>query len=433
MNFTEKGWLRRYLQLRNHYTLQMEYNRLMSLPDSEALPETILYGLLQPTGLLYGHPTNVPIVYRSLLRSLRTENLTPRETLKVILTESLLNSGLFSPRYAKINQRVDVADALLESATSIGKFYQSIYPGLPVEKTGKLIKKEPKGMELSEYMINLRIGTEISEQKFWTVFIKNSLLFIDILYFGQWLHARHHANESERLLSGHQRLRLLIFKVIMAAAYANRKIESEERQMLQNYLELAHFDEKILAKAQKLLAKGAGAQTLTFERVKSPVLRRHLMELAILTVCADREINEEELAFLEKLRHKLGIDETLYLSSLLAVEGFVIEHAQRLPFFSESEKKSTLVAHFQELMRLVLQDHKTELYNIIEKNPALHRLLKKSLREKMSTDNRKKIRHDLTEAIRQMEILRLISLPRSYLTYPMLMEMLPTDLFVEQA
>jgi hypothetical protein len=425
MNFSEKGWLRRYLQLRNHYTLQKEYQRLVALPANGQSPDAMIYGMLQPTGMLYGQPTNVPIAYRALLRSLRIENLNSQHILRIILVESLLNSALFSPRYANITRRVDVADALLEAANSIGKFYASLYPHLPVKKSGRLIKKEPRGMELSEYMISLRIGTPTNEQKFWTLFLKHSMIFVDILYFGPWLFRGRRQEESEKMRKGHQRLRFLILKVIIAAAYANQQLESEEKAMLQAYLDMAGFDEKMKERAERMLRKGVEEERINFEKIKSPVLRRHLIELAILTVSSDRDINEQEMAFLERFRQKLNISPELYRTSLIAVTGFVIEHGQLIPFVND---KNTLEDHFHRLMQQLLQQQSEELSALINQNPKLSRLLAKRSTEKMSTENRKIIRQELTETIRQLHSLEMTSLPRSYLTYPVLMDLLPEKL-----
>ncbi|WPP50237.1 tellurite resistance TerB family protein [Catalinimonas niigatensis] len=429
MDFHKKGWLRHYLYLRNNYALKKEYDRLMDREDHHE-PEAILYELLQPTGLLYGHPANIPIYYKSFLRALRTEKMPAQDKMKIILTESFLNSGLISPRYQQISQRLDVADALLESAIFIGKFYKAVYPHASSSSSSGWFRRDKKGLELSEFLLNLRVEGEKSDKNLGGQFFKSSLLFLDVLYFGQWLHAFMMHEESERLIEKHQQDRLLIFKIILAAAYANRSIEAEEKQLLQNYLELAHFDKATHQSALDLLHDGLNISAIDFEEVKSPIMKRHLMELAILTVCADRIINEEEQLFLEKLQKKLNLDITTFQSSMVAVESFIVEYGQQIQI-QDKDKIDQLGNHLLNRIAIMIQTQIPALKEEIVKQPELLKLLQKNQQEKLTSEDRNKIRKELFDAIKALPTFSAIGLPKTYLTFPNLMRVLPENLLSE--
>lgn len=429
MDFSKKDWLRQYLHLRNNYALKKEYDRLMEMEDPHE-PESILYELLQPTGLLYGHPANIPINYKSFLRVLRTDKMHTQDKMKVILTESFLNSGLISPRYQEISQHLDVADALLESAIFIGKFYQAIYPKTSANSSSRLFRRDKKGLELSEYLISMRVEEDKAEKTFWSQFFKSSLLFLDVLYFGQWLHAFKMHEASEKLIEKHQKDRVLIFKIILAAAYANKSLEIEEKQLLQNYLEVAHLDDASHQAALLQLNDGLDISDIDFKSVQSHVMKRHLMELAILTVCADRIINKEEQLFLEKLQKKLKLDDVTFQSSMVAVESFIVEYWQQIQVKDENEVNQ-LGTHLLNRMALMIQAQAPALKQEIHKQPELLKLLIKNQQEKLTAEDRNKIRKGLFEAIKTLPAFSVIGLPKAYLTFPNLMRILPENFLSE--
>jgi hypothetical protein len=425
MDFQKKGWLKRYLYLRNNYALMKEYDRLVNLDKKSFTPEKLLYDLLQPSGLLYGLPANIPIHYKSLLRALRTEKLSNREKVKVILTESFLNSGLVSPRYHDINQKIDVADAQLESAINIGKFYQALYPDLLPSKKQGLFRRSPKGLELSEHMINTRVEQPAAKRKLWNDFFQSSLYFLDVVHFGRWLHLHKQNGSGDKILEQHRADRLLLFKVIVAAAYANKVVEPEEKKLLQNFLALARFDEETQKETSQLLAHGINMASLGLEQVDSLIMKRHLMELAILTVFADREINRDEEVFLEAFRKALKIKPVTFYSSEVAVGSFMLENWQHLAHQQDEEKLNQLGKKLlSRIYKLTCQDE-DHFRASVENNKDLRKLLLKMNHEKLSTEDRNKIRQELFRVISALPSLVGIALPKNFLTFNRLMEIFP--------
>lgn len=425
MDFQKKGWLKRYLYLRNNYALMKEYDRLVNLDKKNFSPDKLLYDLLQPSGLLYGHPASIPIHYKALLRALRTEKLSKREKVKVILTESFLNSGLVSPRYHEINQKIDVADALLESAINIGIFYRALYPMHSPEKKSGLFRRSLKGLELSEHMINRLIERPHQSVKFWDDFFQSSLYFLDVVHFGRWLHAHKQQASGEEILWQHQQDRLLIFKVIVAAAYANQVVEPEEKSLLQNYLSLANFDEDTQQKTADLINQGISISSLGLQKITSEVMKRHLMELAILTVCADREINRDEANFLEELRKALQLSPVDFYSSEIAVGSFMLENWQHLAQPQEEDKINHLGKRLLGRIYELISREERNFRKMVSENRELRKLLLKMQHEKLSTEDRNKIRQELYKVINALPCLHGIALPRNFLTFNRLMDIFP--------
>lgn len=144
MKWQEKGWLRTYLATRHHYILHQEFERLRSLNSSEASFDQLIYELMQPTGLLYGYPTQMPYSYKALLKSMKVDQLHAQSKWKIILLKSLLNSALTTNRYNKLKQEVDFADAISEIGYRIGEYYLAIYPNILPHEKGSIFSRSRK-------------------------------------------------------------------------------------------------------------------------------------------------------------------------------------------------------------------------------------------------------------------------------------------------
>ncbi|MBT4729036.1 MAG: hypothetical protein HN921_03055 [Bacteroidetes bacterium] len=85
MNPVEKGWLKKYLDLNKKQILEEdEKQNTLSNYSSE---EEMLYAILQPTGVLYGHPVKFPhLQYNEIAK------WEDKDKAKVLLADSFIGS-----------------------------------------------------------------------------------------------------------------------------------------------------------------------------------------------------------------------------------------------------------------------------------------------------------------------------------------------------
>ncbi len=435
MKFYEKGWIARYLHLRNQYALHKEFDKLLAAgkaaqtaPDEEDAqqhPETFLYELLQPTGLMYGYPAALPLENKSLVRALRLEATPQAEKTKVILLESFLRSALTSSRYQSIENAVDMADALLDAALLIGKFYQSAYQGLETRQRRRFYYRPRKGLELSEFVLESKLNTASHIGNFWFGFFNTSLMFLDVYYFGQWVHAEKTADENNRMAETHEAMRLLIFKIVTAAAIANDTIEPEEKKLLEYFTKAAMFSERAQIFCQQYLENPEPLSQITLYPISSRILKKYVFELALLVVYADKLFTKEEKKFVALLSKKLGLGKEEVSSSQLSVESFMVSHWQQMEFLQDLTHFTTLETQTIEKMAAALRKHKASLVGQIQNNPVLFKLLQKASKEKLTNEEKQKVQQGLAEAIKTMPAATLRVIPKTLLTYPVLMQIIP--------
>ncbi len=427
MDFQKKGWLRQYIQTRNHHALHREYDRITALKASPALPEQMLYELIQPTGLLYGYPTQLPYAYKSLLRAIKTDQLPVQDKNKIILLESLLYSALTSDRYQQLESEVDVADAFLEAAFRVGTYYKSVYHNLDTKYKGLLFYRERRGLALTEYILDSRTTHPQKEGKFWTVFINSSLLFTDILFFNQWMTA---STEDVRaqVAQKHEQTRMLLLKTMIVAAYANQTVEKEEERLLAYYLEAALLSEEMQASSSALLEQKLTIDQLNLETISSPVLKKYLLELAVLVVSADNIISEEEETFIRQFRKQLRLPKAEADASILTVESFMYAHWQSIGYARHRDKPDALRQHLLNRIVRIGESYKKTLQNALAKDQPLLELWRAGQRNQLRTQGKKELRQGLLGLLAKLPVFTPSTVPTSLLTYSVLLNVLPSDL-----
>src|SRR5277367_1472379 len=124
----------------------------------------------------------------------------------------------------------------MKTLESIGNFYNHVFPELATPmKTLFGGKKSP--LELAEKILDKRIEYSVEQSaNFWVQFFHNSLLFLDIFIFGQWIHTNADRIVADFFKYEREELRFSVVKVIAAAAHANSTIEFEERRLFEYFL-----------------------------------------------------------------------------------------------------------------------------------------------------------------------------------------------------
>ncbi len=148
---------------------------------------------------------------------------------------------------------------------------------------------------------------EIINKNFWTQFFHNSLFFLDIFIFGQWIHTNADRIVSDFFKYESEELRFSVVKVIACAAHANASVEYEERKLLEFFLQSTDlsFDKK--KEAKKIFDEGITIEEINLPTNNSWILKKYFIEIAILTIWADKRVEESEMDFLKKLSAHLGL------------------------------------------------------------------------------------------------------------------------------
>lgn len=431
MDTKAKGWIKHYLHIRNRYALQKEFERLSAIDPSTYNPEKFLYQLLQPTGIMYGRPTKLPLDNKALLRALRVDALSETDKTSIVLLEGFLHSALTSSRYAPIEEAMDLADAILEAALLIGRFLKTVYQGIDTRYRQWFFQQERRGMQLSEFVIAHKVSPPGNSDNFWANFFFSNFTFLDLLYFSKWIGAEKTEPEALNVAKEHEKMRLLIFQVIVSAALANHIVEPEEQYLFESYLQAAYFTEDTERHCRLYLKQPLTIDALDLSAISSQILKKYVFELAALMIYSDKMVTDEEQQYLDHLSRKLGLGKREAEASLLAIESFVITYWQPMELLHGSINLSRLEQQVLVKLTDVLYQHRQHVSEYLQRDQRIARLLLKAQREKLNQEEKSMVQKSLIGMIQLLPSPVLQSVPKTFFTYPLLMQVIPKDLVLD--
>jgi hypothetical protein len=418
MNPGEKGWLREYLEFRKELLqdLTVESKRASH-------PEHSLYRVIQPTGLMYGQPVGIQDLPDS-------DAWDEKDRMKILLAESLISSSiLFHDKLIKNPD--ELSKVMVKALENIGKFYNNIFPELATP-TKTLFGRKKTPLELAERILDKRIDyTSEFDTNFWVQFFHNSLLFLDIYIFGQWIHTNADRIVSDFFKYEREELRFSVVKVIACAAHANSTIEYEERRLLEFFLLSTDLPQDKKREAKKIFDEGISLEEINLPTNNSWILKKYFLEIAILTIWADKRVEDSEFVFLKQLCKYLGFTEDDLENSMLAIEGFVLEYWEKLSYLQNKQDYNQVSEQFIERMTKVTDSNKSRLVKEVQQSRELMELLRKARAHELNEEEKLQMQILLIAALKSIPTFVIISLPQRFLTLPILMKILPNNFFAE--
>ncbi|MCZ8353728.1 MAG: LETM1 domain-containing protein [Cyclobacteriaceae bacterium] len=413
MNKLEKGWLENYLKFRQDLLKQ----NADKLKGKSAHPEHSLYRILQPTGLMYGYSF-----------SEETEKLDEKDKMKILLAESLIASALLYSEKPVATEE-EFSAAIVKTLQNISNFYNNIFPELSTPaKT--LFGKRKSPLELAEKILEKRIDRAgDTKGNFWAHFFHNSLLFLDVFIFGQWMHTNADKVVADFFRYERDELRFSVIKVMAAAAHASNTIEYEEKRLMEIFIQSTELSSSKRKEAYEIFNKGIDINEINLPAENSWILKRYFLEMAILTTWADRRIEKAEEDFLSQFSKYLGFHEDDLENSLIAIEGFVLEHWEQLEYLQNKQDYQLVSDHYLKRIAKIAEKNQGRLQREIQESEELSLLLNKSRTNELTETEKEQMRKHLIELLKTVPTLVIISLPQKFLTLPMLLKVLPKNVF----
>ena len=420
MNPNQKGWLKEYIEFR----MEMLRELTTDAVRKGSHPEHSLYRIIQPTGLMYGQSVGIT-------GHPDQDTWQAREKMKVLLADSLISSALLF--HEKNNgSPLDLSEVINKTLENIGNFYNNIFPELATPAK-PLFGKRKSPIELAERILDKRIDkTSDFEGNFWTYFFHNSLLFLDVFIFGQWIHTNADKIVADFFRYERDELRFSVAKVIAAASHANLEVVYEEKKLLDFFLHSADLPSEKRKEAVNIFEKGIEVAEINLPSENSWILKKFFLEVAILTIWADKRVEQVEMDFLKAFTMHLGFNEEDLENSLIAIEGFVLENWEQLSHLQNNQDYQQVSEQFIKRVARIAEKNKQRLAKELHENEQIVTLLKKSRGKELTPEEKEVMRTALVQLLKTIPTFGIISLPRRFLSLPVLLKILPKNLFAEE-
>ena len=418
MKPADKGWLKEYLDFR-----QELLKNLVAESRKASHPEHSLYRVIQPMGLMYGQSV-------SLVDHPQSDQWDERDRMKILLAESLISSSLLF-HDKQIKTADELSTIILKTVESIGNFYNNVFPELATP-TKTFFGRKKSSLELAERILDKRIQHTVDfESNFWVGFFHNSLLFLDIFIFGQWIHTNADRIVADFFKYEREELRFSVVKIIAAAAHANTTVEYEERKLLEFFLQSTGLSAERKKEAFKIFEEGVSLDNINLPTNNSWILKKYFLEMAILTIWSDKRVEEAEEKFLIELCRYLGFGEDDLDNSIMAIEGFVLEHWDQINLLQNKKDFNEVSDHFINRLSKVASNNSKRLVKEAQDSRELMVLLQKAKSNELEDDEKKRLQDLLIGVLKTIPTFVIISLPQKFLTLPILMKILPKNFFAE--
>ena len=408
MNLEEKGWFKKLIGA------QVEASKAKGDKKDK---DKYIYKSTHSTGLIYGHPV-LPKEYKTA----EFLEMPMQDKLKIVLLDGFINTAII-PSEEHIPDDPDEFIHFLSE--SIIEYYSNVIPDKQVKDRnfwGKKLTSE----EIVEALLNERLESEeIDADNFWLSFFNNSLLFLDVFFFGEWLTSRKAEESVDNIKEQRDKVHLLLLQVMACASYADNTLQEEEKLLFDQFLKSANLPDDMEEEATGYNKSGVNIDEINLTAAKTWLLKKYILELAILTIWADQIVTEEEKAFIGALSDELGFSRDELETSMVAVESFVLSNWGNIPFLQSKNSFDDIRTRFVDRITKVINKNEIRIGKEIRESKELMELLVKSTKTDLTDDEQIKVRTQLIDILKLLPTFVIIALPGSFLTLPLLLKILP--------
>ena len=372
------------------------------------------------SGILHGHPIKLPLELE-----LELNKWPVKERLKLIFAEAFIATGLIMNL-----DFIGIEPKLLEErfGKSLIEFYENYRPEL-LKSSLISFKRNKSVLTRTEEIFDRRITVKAQwNADFWRGFFHNILLFVDVIHYIDWINTNTE-KPRELLQIKSFEIRWDALKLVAIASNVDDEVGKTEQRLFDFFIESAEFDKEYRLKAKQLINQEFRLNDLLINKNSSWLRRKYFLELAILTLWADRKITAKEEVFLLELCEYLGFDETDRDSSILSVQSFVMNNWERIHFLQEKQNFFILRKHLTERMGKVAKKYTSEIKQEIHESGDLIGLMKLSNTRELNVSEKEQIRMQLYDILKSIPAFVIFALPFSFLTIPVLMKIIPKSAF----
>lgn len=394
------GWISKYFDLIDKGELWIHIRQFDEIDDLKHIHLKCMR-----SGIIFGLPTRAIFGHR-----LTTKNWTSEEKLKVLLFEALLFVHL------KTGGKVDKEEFLAR----LTEFYGH-HNAKSLTQTLLFFKKEGSEEKI-EKILSKRVDIKFNllDNKWWVNSLNNAFVYLDvILFYNHCMHydddALHHYNEfAQEALTA-----------ITLATYADGEVSSVERDLFNVFLASANLPDEERDQAKARFEQGATLNDFS-ERIKGQwLLKRFLTDISLLTMLSNYEIGKEEMVYAERLRIHMDIPADEMDETMMFIENFILANREKSEILSDSASIEKVYGSFTNRWKKILARNKDKLALELSQSKELVQLMKKSMSEELTPEEKEKVKEQLKDILKSMPAFAVFMIPGGTFLLPMMMKIIP--------
>jgi hypothetical protein len=305
----------------------------------------------------------------------------------------------------------------IQSLVGFYKFHNSS----SIKRIFTLIKKESLDTMLESVLVKrIDIKTNLLDNKWWVNSLSNAFVYLDVILFDDFVH-----KSKEEALKNYDIFAENALIAVTLSAYSDGLIEDKEKDLFNVFLASAHLDDEDREKAKERFRNGAKIDDFSYFVKSHWLLKRFLLDIAVLTIFSTQETLEEETEFLEDLCENLEIEHFELEESLRIVENFMLKSKDNVTFLSEVSKYDKVYASLTKRWTKVILRNRDKLSNEMRESKELVRLIKKSRSEELSKEEKAAVKLQFKDLAKSIPALAIFMLPGGVILLPLVLKLIP--------
>ena len=381
MNPSASGWIEKFgHEVKEHLEYYQDFRDI--------------YGGMKKTGFVYGLNVKVPRFIQS------AHPLSEDEKAKINLISSLYFT--FKSETGQTDYK-SFLDSIFKFYTELEIFSMSFLNKLFTGRktTSRLEKLMDSRVYLEDNLISKTFNSVIT----------NSLLFIDVLTYKEYLNGR------EKIRKHAKNLEHIVINLIFHALSSKERNKKDDR--------LAQLFESSLTFIDSNKEKFDGRYREKLAKYASKWENRYFLDVACITVWEDKVLELHESEFIFGIGNDLGFERKQISRSLEEVTSFFEKNAPIISFL----KSNNLAIQFYDSMskvvnKLILRNSK-RLQKELADSKELVSLLSKSTVKDLTPQEKKKVQNQLIDIFKSIPSLAIFMLPGGAVLLPIFIKLIP--------
>ncbi len=401
---SSKAWILKYFSLIESGEIVLKNIPALATDISEEV-DVNLNNVFAKSGLVYGFPTRM-LFCGKLVQT----NWTNEERFKVLLFESLLL--IHFRKYGKVSATIFTEDVLA--------FYSSYNIHYSTPFLNYIIKE--KDDEKLERIISKRteIALKFDQRKTWFAGFLNAFAYLDVICFEAFLN-----NEKVQAFD-YAFLAKETLAIIGMSAIADGKIDASEKNIFDVFLHSACLSAVEREEAKKRFEQGTPFEFKNLANFENNLFRRYLLDIAMLTVCANHETNASEMHFTHDLLSQLSLNQDELETARFWTHHFILMNTSYLPYLKEKSSVEFMVENVSKRWLKILGRNKDKLAKELSESKELLALIRKSTKEDLSKEEKDKIKTQFKDIVKSMPALAIFLLPGGAILLPLVLKIVPS-------
>jgi hypothetical protein len=259
---------------------------------------------------------------------------------------------------------------------------------------------------------------------------KNDNLFINAYNTNVWafyyLIEFYYYLEKESLPEREQ-TQINIIKGMIIAAQSNNNISNSEHRLLSRYIDNAKFDKDTAKSLYRLIDENTSLIQPDFNDTNS-IIKKSAFDLALLALMTDYEIDESELKFINRYADSLNITLKEQHVTFSRIQNLHLNYHHQLAYLHDNHSVKLIRNMVKHNFKYVLKKNASMIVNEIKESQELVHLLRKSVDDKLSEEEKKMVRDQISDLLKTIPSLAIFMIPGGSILLPILMKILPPEL-----